>query len=143
VFGRGSALPWTLQDKIWLGGLLNWSFILILAGFTPSMMREMFSDPQSLWVAAHTIFLIVHLASYSWFGYSFFFYAGMRSFRPYERWIVVPSYVIASAVIAMQVYTAYVDSTYIQLAYVVATGWFIYTAAVAFAFMLFPREAGT
>ena len=139
VFGRGQTLPWTIQDKVWLGGLLNWSFILILAGFTPSIMRELFAEIEMVWVSSHSIFLLVHILSYLWFGYSFFFLVGAKSYRKIERVIVAPSYVIATCIIALQLYVVITRSPYLAPTYIVATGWFIYTASAAFAFMLFPR----
>lgn len=139
VFGRGETLPWMIQDKVWLAGLLNWSFILILAGFTPSIMRELFSDIEMVWLSSHCIFLVAHIASYIWFGYSFFFLVGAKSYRRIERLLVVPSFVIATCVIIGQLYVVFARSPYLGPTYVVATGWFIYVACVAFSFMLFPR----
>ena len=140
VFGRGQSLPWMIQDKVWLGGLLNWSFILMLAGFTPSIMRELFSDVELVWVSSHTIFLLAHISSYLWFGYSFFFLVGAKSYRKIERLIVAPSFVIATCIIAMQLYVIFSRSPYLAPAYIVATGWFIYISSAAFVFMLFPRS---
>jgi len=141
VFGRRRSLPWMIQDKVWLGGLLNWSFILILAGFTPSIMRELFADIQLVWISSHSIFLIVHSLSYIWFGYTFFFLVGAKSYRKIERLVVAPSFFIATCLIAMQVYVVFAGSPYLAPAYIVATGWFIYLSCAAFAFMLFPRAA--
>lgn len=139
VIGRGKSLPWTIQDKVWFGGLLNWSFILIVAGFTPSIMREIYSDIYSVFYASNLIFLIVHAASYLWFGFSFFFRPGFMSFRVMERIVVLPSYAIATLILAAQVYVLFFETPYIQAIYIVSAGWFIYCAALAFTFMLFPR----
>jgi hypothetical protein len=139
VFGRRESLPWMIQDKVWLGGLLNWSFILIVAGFTPSIMRELFDDIEMVWVSSHSIFLVAHIASYLWFSFSFFIVVGARSYRRIERLIVIPSLLIATCVIIAQLYVVLARSPYLVATYVVATGWFIYVACTAFSFMLFPR----
>lgn len=139
VFGRGQSLPWLIQDKVWLGGLLNWSFILLFAGFTPSIMRELFLDIDLVWAMSHFLFFVVHLVSYCWFGYSFFFLAGAKSFRKVERLIVIPSFAVATCLLFVQLYVSLTISPYMEAAYIVATGWFIYVSCAAFAFMLFPR----
>ncbi len=139
VFGRRESLPWMIQDKVWLGGLLNWSFILILAGFTPSIMRELFDDIEMVWIWSHCIFVVAHIASYLWFGLSFFFLVGVRSYRKVEQLVVVPSFLVATCLISAQLYVVFARSPYLGPTYVVATAWFIYVACAAFSFMLFPR----
>ena len=139
VVGRRASLPWTAPDRIWFAGLLNWSFILILAGFLPSILRALDFDLQSIWYTSNLIFLAVHLASYLWFGYAFFFYVGPRGFRLVEQFIVYPSILAAAGIIASQFFVAFGVIQDAKSIYVIATAWFIYVCAVAFALMLFPR----
>lgn len=141
VFGRNTTLPWTIQDKVWFGGLLNWSFILIVGGFTPSIMREVFPEDAQIWYASNLILLVVHVVSYCWFGYNFFLRLGPGSFRSLERWLVIPSYVVATTLILLQVSQVIAPSPYIHAVYMLATAWFIYCSACAFVFMLFPRSS--
>jgi hypothetical protein len=139
VFGRKKALPWTIQDKVWFGGLLNWSFILIVGGFTPSIMREIFADIEMVWFTSNLIFFSAHLVSYLWFGYTFYIKLGSHAFRKVERAIVHPSFVVAASILLAQAYQIFFPSTHIDVVYVIAVAWFIYVSCCAFVFMLFPR----
>lgn len=141
VFGRKKELPWTIQDKIWFAGLLNWSFILIVGGFTPSIMRELFTDIEMVWFTSNLIFFSVHLLSYLWFGYTFYFKLGSHSFRKVERTIVHPSFVVAAGLLLAQASQIISPSAYIDVVHLIAVAWFIYVSCSAFAFMLFPRSA--
>lgn len=141
IFGRKKQLPWTIQDKVWFGGLLNWSFILIVGGFTPSIMRELFADIEMVWFTSNLIFFSAHLLSYLWFGYSFYRKLGSHSFRKIERTIVHPSFVIAAGLLLAQASQIILPSTHIDVVYLIAVAWFIYVSCAAFVFMLFPRSA--
>jgi len=132
---------WAGPDRVLLVALLIWSLIAAIFGVLPGVLVKAGLEPHQTWRLATLIFAVVNCSTLSWFV-SAVLGVGLGEFRSFERWSIrigVPGAVLLTIFQITSVFGPVSSSA--PLVYHLSVFWFLGVAALAFSFMLFPRDA--